>query len=84
MISAISSGLEGYRQAEATVNNAAEQIAAGPGAQLNTGAQSSAADTVDLSDSMLSLLQGRLSAEANLSVVHTADQMQKSLIDLLG
>lgn len=85
MTSAISSGLAGYQQAEDTVNHAADQIAAWPAGQLaNTNSANASGDSVDLSDSMMSLLQGQIGAQANLNTIHVADDMQQSLIDLVG
>ena len=88
MTSAISSGLQGYNRAEATVNTAAVQIANFPASQTGRIASSSSgstpADTADLSTSAVSLLQGRNDASANLGTIRVAEQMQKSLIDMLG
>ena len=86
MTSAISSGLQGYARAEATVNTAAAQIANYPSAQLGNSktAPASSEDSVDLSSTAVSLLQGKNSAQANLATLHVADQMQQSLIDMLG
>jgi flagellar hook protein FlgE len=85
MTPAISSGLQGYDRAEATVNTAAAQIANYPAAQTGTSKPGTTpADSADLSTTAVSLLQGKNSAQANLATIHVADQMQKSLIDMLG
>lgn len=85
MMSAISSGLQGYDRAEATVNTAAAQVANYPSAQLGgSKAISSSGDSVDLSSTAVSLLAGKDSAQANLATIHVADEMQKSLFDMLA
>ncbi len=85
MTSAISSGLQGYDRAEATVNTAAAQIANYPAAQVGSSKSgTTAGDSVDLSATAVSLMQGKDSAQANLATIHVADQMQKSLFDMLG
>lgn len=85
MISAISSGLQGYDRAEATVNTAAAQIANYPSTQVGSSKSSAIpGDSVDLSATAVSLLQGKDSAQANLATIHVADEMQKSLFDMVG
>jgi hypothetical protein len=85
MTPAISSGLQGYNRAEATVNTAAAQIANYPGSQLGTPKPGTTpTDSADLSTTAVSLLQGKNNARANLATIHVADQMQKSLIEMLG
>ncbi len=85
MTSAISSGLQGYDRAEATVNTAAAQIANYPAARVGSSQSSTiAGDSVDLSATAVSLLQGKDSAQANLATIHVADDMQKSLFDMFG
>jgi flagellar hook-associated protein FlgK len=41
-------------------------------------------DIVDLSTSMVSLLQSRNSFDANTKVFKVADEMQKSLLNIVG
>jgi hypothetical protein len=85
MTSAISSGLQGYDRAEGTVNTAAAHIANYPAVQVGSSKSSTTAgDSVDLSATAVSLLQGKDSAQANLATIHVADEMQKSLFDMLG
>lgn len=85
MTSAISSGLQGYDRAETTVNTAAAQIANYPSTQAGTSKTGiTTADSADLSTTAVSLIEGKNSAQANLATIHIADQMQKSLIDMLG
>jgi hypothetical protein len=85
MTPAISSAVQGYDRAESMVNSAAAQIANYPSAQSGSAkAASTPADSADLSATAVSLLQGKNSAQANLATFHVADEMQKSLIDMLG
>lgn len=85
MTSAISFGVQGYDRAEATVSAAAAQIANFSSAQPGSaGAATIAPDSADLSATAVSLIQGKDSAQASLATIHVAEQMQKSLIDLLG
>ena len=86
MSPAISSALEGVNQAEEQVNAAAVQIATG---RSSTGASTakpagSAADSVDMSTSIVSLMEGKTNFAANLKTIHAVDEMDKHLIDLVG
>jgi flagellar basal body rod protein FlgC len=65
-------------RAEAQLNQAASDIARAP--SVSPGG----VDVVDLSASMVALLQSRLSFEANTKVFKVADEMQKSLLSVLG
>lgn len=70
--------LQGLDQASAQLDAAAAQIAsAGPAFpdQANL-------DTVDLSAQMVALTSAQTLFAANLATLKTADQMQRSLIDL--
>lgn len=85
MTSAISSGLQGYNRAEATVNTAAAQIANYPSGQLGkANSASTPTDSVDLSSTAVSLLAGRDNAQANVATMKVADEMQKTLLDMVG
>ncbi len=85
MTTAISSGMQGYDRAEAMVNHAATQIANFPSSPLAAAKPGIIpADSTDLSTAAVSLIEGKNSADANLGTIHVADQMQKSLIDMLG
>jgi flagellar hook protein FlgE len=46
--------------------------------------QPTGGDVVDLSTSMVSLLQSRNSFDANTKVFKVADEMQKSLLNVIG
>jgi flagellar hook protein FlgE len=70
--------LQGLQQAEVQLEAAASAIASG-GA---TSANGSNLDVVDLSAEMVALMSAQTSFSANLATLKTADQMQKSVIDL--
>ena len=77
-IPAMSSALEGMSRAETQLNQAAGDIARA------TTVSPAGGDIVDLSTSMVSLLQSRNSFEANTKVFKVADEMQKSLLNVIG
>jgi hypothetical protein len=85
MTSAMSSGTLGYSHAEALVNTAAANIASYPSTPVgNSLSATTSGDSVDLSSNAASLIEGKNSAQANLATIHVADEMQKSLIDMIG
>jgi hypothetical protein len=65
-------------RAEAQLNKAASDIARAPVVSPTGG------DIVDLSASMVALLQSRNSFAANTKVFKVADEMQKSLVNAIG
>jgi flagellar basal body rod protein FlgB len=69
-----SAPLAGLDRATWQLNRAASRIA-----NLNTPG-----DSVDLSTEMIALMQARRSFEANTKVIQTEDQMNKSLLNILG
>ena len=77
-IPAMSSALAGMSRAETQLNHAAGDIARA------TTVSPPAVDIVDLSTSMVSLLQSRNSFDANTKVFKVADEMQKSLLNVIG
>ena len=77
-IPAMSSALEGMSRAETQLNQAAGDIARA------TTVSPAGGDIVDLSTSMVSLLQSRNSFDANTKVFKVADEMQKSLLNVIG
>jgi flagellar hook protein FlgE len=79
-VSAISFALAGLNRAEDQLNGAAVTIA-GAGASTSPDAP---VDSVDLSSAMVSLIQARNNTAANVQVVHVVDEMQKSILNLLG
>ena len=64
-------------RAETQLNKAASDIARLPVA-------STGGDVVDLSASMLALIESRNNFEANTKVLKVADEMSRDLINLLG
>ena len=79
MTSAISSGLQGYERAETLVNRAAANIGNSSPATAATSF-----DSADLSSNAISLLEGKDGAQANLATIHVSEQIQQSLLDLVG
>ena len=77
-IAAVSSALDGMSRAETQLNKAASDIARFPVASSGEG------DIVDLSASMLALIESRNNFEANTKVLKVADEMSRDLISLLG
>jgi flagellar hook protein FlgE len=70
--------LQGLQQAEAQIEAAATAIAKA-GAASPDGAS---LDVVDLSTEMVALSSARNVFEVNLATLKTADQMQRSLVDI--
>ena len=71
---------QGLQQAQTQVDKAAQGIA-------QTGMDAAGqppADTVSLSDQMVSLLTARNQFEAGLGLAHTANEMQKQTLNLLA
>jgi hypothetical protein len=77
-IPALSSALQGMSRAETQFNKAAGDIARA------TTVSPTGGDTVDLSASMVSMLESRNSFDANTKVFKIANEMQKSLLDVVG
>jgi flagellar basal body rod protein FlgC len=72
--------LQGLDQASAQLDAAASRLA-------NVGTTSpdgASLDTVSLSDEMVALMSARTLFAANLATLKTADQIQKSTIDLMA
>ncbi len=70
--------LQGLQQADTQLDAAASAIASA-GA---TSANGSNPDVVDLSTEMVALMSAQNSFSANLATLKTADQMQKTLLDV--
>ena len=73
------SALEGLGRAQASFDRAAAHIA-----RPISLAPENPQDQVSLSDEMVALITARNDYEANLHTIRTADQMQKTLLDVLG
>lgn len=76
-IPALSSALDGMSRAETQLNKAAADIA-------RSTTVSPASDVLDLSASMVSLLESRNNFEANAKAFKVADETQKSLLNVIG
>lgn len=72
--------LQGLQQAQSQFENSAIRVS-------NAGAASpngSGIDTVDLSSAAVQMLASKNQFTANINVLKIADEMQKSIINLLG
>jgi flagellar hook-associated protein FlgK len=78
----ISSGLEGLARAQASFERTAAKIA--QPTSVNPQNQPNQQDQVSLSDEMVALMQARNDYQANLKTLQTGDQIQKTLLHLLG
>lgn len=74
-VTALSSALEGMSRAQAQLNRAASDIARAP---------AEGQDTVDLSAAMVALLESRNNFEANTKMLKTVDEMDRSLLNIVG
>jgi flagellar basal body rod protein FlgG len=83
-IPALSSALQGMTRAEAQFNHAAGVIANATTPDPANSVTRVSGDIVDLSAPMVSLLQSRNSFDANSKVFKVADEMQKSLLNVVG
>jgi flagellar basal body rod protein FlgB len=73
--------LAGMSRAEQSLNTTASQLARMP---LSAPQAASPGDTVDLSAEMIALMQSRNDFETNVKVAQTFDEMQQSLLNVLG
>ena len=74
------SALQGLAQSQASFDHAANRIARLP---FSAGLQNPQ-DQASLSDEMVALIQARNDYEANLRTLKTGNEMQKTLLNLLG
>ena len=74
----IANSLEGIHKAESLLNYAANRIAG------QTGPGASVYDSVSLSDTAVTLIEAKIAMAANVSVVHAADEMESTLLNLVG
>jgi flagellar hook-associated protein FlgK len=73
----MSAALSGMQQAQGTLEKTAQRIA-------SADANPASGDKVDLSAEMVNLIGARQQFSANAKVAHVADEMQKSLLDLMA
>ena len=71
----MSIALGGMRNAQTTLEKTAERIAA---------VSPETSDSVDLSSQMVAMLAARNQFQSNARVIRTADDMQKTLLNLLA
>jgi hypothetical protein len=87
MVQAISSAQQGLQTSEAQVDRAAAQISEWPSSSQFAATGStlpSAADTVDLSSSAISLSQATDDHEADTKVIHVVDDLEKQMVNMLA
>jgi len=72
--------LQGLQQADAQLEQAATSIASFGAASPN----GAGLDTVDLSAEVVALMSAKTQTSVNLATLKTADEMQKSVIDLMA
>ena len=72
------SALEGIHRAEAQVDSIAQKVA------RPTTQSAATTDQVDLSDLMVQLLQARNNVAVDVKVLQTADEMGKTVLDILA
>ena len=73
-----SAAVEGIHRAEARL----EQTATREARQTDVAGQGP--DVVSLSDEIVALLQAKIAVAANVKAFHAADDVQRSLLSLLG
>ena len=78
-MASISTALGGLQQAQGSLEQVARRVAGASGEGTRD-----AADSVDLSAEMVKLLQAKQDFHACTNVIRTADQMEKTALDLLG
>ena len=71
----MSVALGGMRNVQSTLERTAERIAA---------VSPETADSVDLSSQMVAMLAARNQFQSNARVIQTADDMQKTLLDIMA
>jgi hypothetical protein len=72
-----SAAVDGIHQAEARLEQTAARLA------KQTDSTGQGPDVVSLSDEIVALLEARNAVAANVSVLHAADDIQKTLLSLL-
>ncbi len=78
---AIQAGLGGLQAAEAQLDGVASRIARQP---LSVDDGSAPTDLADLSAEAVAMMSARTHYQASLKVIETANDMQKSTLNLLG
>jgi hypothetical protein len=78
MTIALAAALEGIQRAELEVDSTAARLAQPSAADQRGG------DVVDLSAEMVALMQARTNSAASVKLAQTVDQIQGSLLEVLG
>jgi len=73
-----SAAVDGIHQAEARLEQTASRVA------KQTDSTDQAPDVVSLSDEVVALLDAKNAVAANVKVLHAADDIQKTLLNLLA
>jgi len=71
--------VQGLQQAQALMDQATQRLSTAGGTTSGTDT-----DTVSLSEAAVALLSAKNEFAANVNVLKIADNMQKSLVDILG
>jgi len=77
MVGLTTTALEGLKRSEQQLNQAATQVA-------RAFVPQPAQDTVDLSSAAVAVLQAKNNFEANTKLIKIADQMDQTLINVVG
>ena len=77
----LSIALQGMNRAQSQLENAASNVARSGG---SVSANGIAQDTVDISQQMISMMSAKNDFESNAKTVEVADQMTKTVIDMLA
>ena len=72
-------GLAGLEKAQEKLAAVAKRLASG-----TIGTSNSGVDSVDLSSEVVALLEAKRSAQANLKLVESANELASRTIDILG
>ena len=73
-----STAVDGIHRAEAQLERTATRLA------KQTGLTAQGPDVVSLSDEVVALIEAKIAVAANVTALHAYDDIQKSLLKLLG
>lgn len=74
--------LQGMNQAQGRLEQSASKIAHAGGEAISSGGQVN--DTVDISEAMISMLSAKTAFESNAKTVEVAQELSKTVIDILA
>ena len=75
-----STPLAGLERATASLNQTARRLAGASFPQTDAAP----ADAVDLSAEMVSLMEAKNAFKINITLIHTSDEVARSVLDVLG